>query len=551
MTKRIFRAIVLTAMMAIILTALLLVSTVFNFFEGQTTDDICAEAKGIAAALGYVPEDEAYLRSLETDHRITLISAGGEVLFDSSADEADMENHAQRPEIMAARASGEGESRRYSDTLSRQTYYYALLTGDGTVLRVAGTDSSLLGVSLSVLPLLLLVMGLVTLMALIIARVSAGHIVAPVNMLDLDKPLQNSIYDEITPLLKRMDRQHNQIRRQMHDLEKARAETAAIIDGMREGLMLLDKRRMVLSMNESAAEVLGVKAADCIDRDALPNIKDEAVRNALLSALEGVSADCLLERSERYYHAFANPVRRQGRHAGAVLLLVDVTETYTAESSRREFTANVSHELKTPLTAISGYAEIIRDGLVRPEDVAGFGERIHREASRLINVLNDIFELARLDEKRGLGERESVALSDIARDAAARLQSAAEQKGVTVALQGGGAQVRGYRALLAEMCYNLVDNAIRYTPAGGHVTVTADVHRGKPFLEVADDGIGIAPEHHQRVFERFYRVDKSRSKAGGGTGLGLAIVKHGAIIHGAQIDLTSTPGQGTAVRLEF
>ncbi len=510
-----------------------------------------AEARSIAAALPYVQEDAAYLDSIRTDHRVTLIGPDGAVLYDTNADEAAMENHAARPEIMLALAEGEGASRRYSHTLSQMTSYCAVLTGEGTVLRVSSTQSTLFGVYMNILPLLLLVMGLVALLSLFIARLTAGHIVAPVNMLDLDKPLQNQVYDELSPLLRRMDRQNSQIRRQVHDLEKAQAEMNAIIESMREGLILLDKHRRVLSLNRSAAQFLGVHAADCTGRDALTCLKEEPLREALAAAMKGGSGDGLLERSGRYIRAFANPVRRLGQNKGAVLLLVDVTEAYTAEISRREFTANVSHELKTPLTAISGYAEIIRDGLARPEDVPSFAERIHRETSRLINLLNDIFELARLDEKRGLGDKEACDLADVAREAAARLQSAAESKGVAIALTGDSAPLEGYRALLVEMCYNLIDNGVRYTPGGGHVTVTTGLRQGRPFLTVKDDGIGIAPEHHQRVFERFYRVDKSRSKASGGTGLGLAIVKHGAIIHEADVALDSAPGKGAAVSIKF
>ncbi len=551
MTQRILRAILLTTMLAILLTAVLIVSTMFRFFSGRTSDEMSSEARAISAALAYVPDDAAYLGSIETAHRLTLVTAKGEVIFDTRAEEATMENHANRPEIMAALQQGVGSGQRYSDTLHEPTRYVALRTAEGDVLRVASTESSLLGVYVNILPILLLVMALVALLSLFIARISAGHIVAPVNDLDLDQPGSPVIYEELTPLLRRMDKQNRQIRAQMHDLEKAHAETDAIINSMREGLILLDKNRLVLSMNESAAEVMGVNAVDCLGRDAMPLLPDESLRLAVTEAMNGVNRDVLLERSERYIHAFASPVQRMGQNKGAVLLLVDVTETYTAEISRREFTANVSHELKTPLTAISGYAEILRDGLVRPEDVGSFADRIHQETSRLIHVLNDIFELARLDERRGIGEQENVNLADVAQEAAARLQSAAENRGLTVSLKGEDIFVQGYRALLVEMCYNLIDNAIRYTPGGGYVNVTTAEKQGRPILCVEDNGIGIASEHHQRVFERFYRVDKSRSKASGGTGLGLAIVKHGALIHGANVELLSALGRGTAVTVRF
>ncbi len=551
MTRRILRSILLTAMLAILLTTGLMISTTFRVFEGHINSDLRTEARSIAAALPHVPQDQDYLNSLNTVHRVTLILPDGAVLHDSNADEAAMENHAQRPEIIDALQYGEGESQRYSDTLSQQTLYYALRTDEGAVIRIASTEYSLFGVYMNMLPLLLLVVGLVSLLALFIARYSAAQIVAPVNSLDLDHPMKNQVYDELTPLLTRMDKQNRQIGRQLHDLEKAHAEASAIIGSMREGLVLVDSRRSVLSINQSAAEVLGVPQTGVNGSDVMSLITEIPLKNALTTALSGGSDDVLLERSERYIRAFASPVRRMGQNKGAVLLLVDVTDSYTAEMSRREFTANVSHELKTPLTAISGYAEIIRDGVARAEDVNSFADRIHRETSRLIHVLNDIFELARLDEKRGIGEKEYADLADLAGEAAARLQTAAENRGVSVTLTGEGALLSCYRALLVEMAYNLIDNAIRYTMPNGHVTVITGTNKARPFMQVTDDGIGIAPEHHQRVFERFYRVDKSRSKASGGTGLGLAIVKHGAIIHGAEVLLESAPGQGTTITVNF
>ncbi len=336
MTRRIFRAIVLTAMLAILLTAVLIVSMVFRFFSDQSSRDMRIEARTIASTLTFVPEDAAYLASLDNAHRITLVKADGTVLFDNSADEADMENHAQRPEILSALESGEGASQRHSDTLSKQTSYYAIRTQEGTVLRLASTQSSLLGLYLNVLPLLVLVMGLVTLLALQIARIIAGHIVAPVNTLDLDRPLSNSVYDELSPLLTRMDRQNEQIRRQVRDLERAHSEMAAVINSMREGLVLLDKNRAVLSINDSAADVLSLHAADCIGKDALSLIAEEDLCSALAAAMRGQRAEGMLERGGRYIHAYANPVKRMGANKGAVLLLVDVTEGYTAEVIRRE-----------------------------------------------------------------------------------------------------------------------------------------------------------------------------------------------------------------------
>ncbi len=551
MRRRISRSVLLTATLALLLTAALLIIFLFDLFAAQSAQELRREAETIRYSLLYAEDETAFLTSLPTDYRLTLIGADGAVLFDNSADADAMDNHAQRPEIAEALSTGRGESRRRSDTLAEETYYYALATADGQVLRIATTRATMVGVFMQALPMLIGLLVVVLALVFLLSERLTAWIVRPVNNLNLDAPLENDAYDELSPLLTRMDHQHREIHSQMQQLIAARNEVAAITENMQEGLILLNQIGDVLSMNSSAAAIFGTDAKAYAGESFLAVVRDADLHEAVAKAQQGKNAEAYLEREGRHYRAFTSPVLQQNQPSGVVVLLLDVTEGYAAEISRREFTANVSHELKTPLTAISGYAEIIRDGVARPEDVTGFAGRIHREASRLITLLGDIFELSRLDEQKGLGDREALDLAACAQDAAARLESAAEQKGIALTFRCNAAPVQGYRALLTEMCFNLLDNAIRYTPEGGQVSIDTGIADGKPFVQVKDNGIGIPAEHQPHIFERFYRVDKSRSKASGGTGLGLAIVKHGALIHGAEITLDSQVGLGTRIGLFF
>ena len=551
MKRRISRSVLLTAALAVLLTAALLTVFLFDLFADQSAQALRGEAETLCYGLRYAPDEAAYLAHLPTDYRLTLISPDGQVLFDNSADAEDMDNHAQRPEIAAALAAGRGESRRHSDTLAEETYYYALTTPAGHVLRIATTRSTVLGVFARTAPVLLALLAALLAGVFLASKRLTRWIVTPVNSLNLDAPLENDAYDELSPLLVRMDQQNRENRRQIAQLTAARNEIDTITENMQEGLILLNQLGDVLSMNSSAAAIFGTDVASHTGESFLTVVRDAALHEAVAKAQAGGNAEAMLAREGRYYHAFTSPVVQQDQRSGVVVLLLDVTESYAAEISRREFTANVSHELKTPLTAISGYAEIIRDGVAKPEDVGGFAGRICKEASRMMTLLGDIFELARLDERKGLGELAPQDLADSARDAAARLESAAGQKRITLTMACAEAPLRGYGPLLTEMCFNLLDNAIRYTPEGGQVRVETGLREGRPFVLVEDNGVGIAPEHHAHIFERFYRVDKSRSKASGGTGLGLAIVKHGAMIHGAEITLDSALGRGTRIALVF
>lgn len=549
MTKRIFRTIALTAVLVVLATSVLLVLVMHNANIGSIAGELRTEAKYIAQAIDLLEDDNAYLSSLNTQHRVTLIAPDGAVLFDSMADASTLENHAQRPEVLQAMQKGTGESRRYSDTLAETTLYLAHRTENGSIIRIATTRASTFGALLDVLPEIIGLMLAVVLLSLAIAKMSARKIVAPVNRLNLDQPLENDVYDELAPLLTRMDHQRSQIRRQMNDLEQARIESTAIMDNMREGLILLDQKNIILAMNGSASAIFNV--SKCLGADFLTVCREHELAVLIENAQTGQRADLLLQRADRSYRLCVSPVKQQEVMRGVVLLILDVTERYAAEASRREFSANVSHELKTPLTTISGYAEIIRDGIAQQGDIPAFAGKIHDESQRLIALVNDILELSRLDEKQGLGDLEDVELLPMLRKIIDGFAPIAHRKGIALQIEGDEAIISGYPLLLREMMQNLIDNAIKYTPEGGKVdvSITAD-HNGVCFA-VSDTGIGIPKEHLPHVFERFYRVDKSHSRATGGTGLGLAIVKHVTEVHHAKVNLESAVDRGTRISVCF
>ncbi len=551
MTRRIFRNILLTAVLALLLTSALLVGTLYSVYEERISAELRTEAEYIVRALDVAQDDLDYFAGIVPTTRVTLISPDGAVLYDSQADESRMDSHAERPEVLEAVLSGTGESTRYSNTISQLTIYYARRTANGNVLRIASTRSSVLGVFLNVAPQIVVMLLTVTALSLLIAKYAARQIVQPINDLDLSAPLANEVYDELTPLLRRMDRQHTQIHQQMRDLARAHSDLNAIMQNMREGLILIDRESHILSINPSAMKIFGVQDVPAQDAPLAAICQEAAVIGIVRAAQEGTSGDTILTRGDRTYRVFASPVIRENKVRGAVLLALDVSARYAAEASRREFTANVSHELKTPLTSISGYAEIIESGIAQAADVPVFAGKIHTEAKRLVALVNDILELSRLDEKQGLGAQEPVALLPMMHALAESFQPIAADKDIALTIEGGNLTITGYPVLLRELFHNLIDNAVKYTPAGGSVTIRLSQEDGHPLCTVTDTGIGIPVEHQHRIFERFYRVDKSHSRQTGGTGLGLAIVKHVAEVHQAQIRLASTPGQGTAVSIRF
>lgn len=549
MTRRIFRAICLVAAALLVLCTGCMAALTAHALTERFTDDLAREAallRGLAES-----EGAAGLEALSPSAaRITLIGSDGTVLFDSKADPTVMENHASREEFAEARADGTGISIRYSSTLSTQTVYYALLLRDGSVLRVAGEQAAISSILLNLLPAFILLLAAAVLAASVLARRLSRAIVRPINALDLSDPLSDAAYPELSPLLTRIDRQNGTIARQFEIARQRQREFTLITDNMAEGLLVLSPSSEILSCNAAASRILHAPH-DVLRRSVYDLNREPPFRAAVETALSGAHAEEQLTIGEGHYQLIASPVQQDKEVRGAVLLLIDVTERAEREQLRREFSANVSHELKTPLTSISGFAEIVRDGLVEPEDIPRFAGRIYDEAQRLIALVSDIIRLSRLDEGQLTGQTDPVELRALCADVAARLTPAAEQAGVHLDLYGDPVWIDGVPTILDEMIYNLCENAVKYNKPGGSVRISLSASGGGVQLTVADTGIGIPYADQPRVFERFYRVDKSHSKEIGGTGLGLSIVKHGAALHGAHIELDSAVGVGTTITLTF
>lgn len=551
MAKRIFRNVVLTAIIAVLLTNFLTVFTMYNAYEESITQELRQEAEYVTHAIEASPDQISYLQGLDTNNRITLIENDGTVIFDNTVKVSGMENHMNRPEVVMAIENGWGESTRTSDTVSEVTLYYAQRMSDGRILRIANTRNSIVGTFAGVLPMIISMLVIVVLLSLINAKNAAKRIVAPINTLNLEKPLENEAYDELAPLLTRMDKQHSQINKHVKELQTARSELAAIMDNMREGMMLLDSKDHILSMNQSAADIFCVSPTAHIGENLLSVSRDANLYDAVQDALSGNVGNLTMERNNRHYQIFASPVMRNEQIRGAVLLVLDITERFAAEESRREFTANVSHELKTPLTSISGFAEIIRDGIAQPQDIPHFAGMICKESARLIALVNDILDLSKLDEKKDFGQSENVEILPLLQGLVDDFSLSVQKKDLCLTLSGEEAQIQGFPVLLREMFFNLIDNAVKYTPDGGSIKLNVTQYDDVVQCVVSDTGIGIAQEHISHVFERFYRVDKSHSRQTGGTGLGLAIVKHIAQIHKADLSLESTPQIGTTITICF
>ncbi|MDR1572419.1 MAG: PAS domain-containing protein [Clostridiales Family XIII bacterium] len=553
MKKRILLFSCLLSAFSIALTAVLSNCVFYLDLAEKTQDEIAAEAAYIGAALERSgPEYLETLRGYGERSRITLIDGDGAVLYDSQSDAASMENHGDRPEFRAALADGEGRSRRFSDTIREETWYYAERLEDGSVLRVARTTGSVLASMPAILLVTLAIAAAAIAAAAAIGARVTELIVRPINRLNLDSPEENAVYDELAPLLSRMRRQSETISGQIAEIRQKQIEFSAITENMREGLIVIDRDGCVLSCNGSALALLQAGRAWTEDaplrRNALALNRSEAFSSAVGKAASGDSAEAMLHIGGRHIQLIANPVE----DAGAVVMLLDVTEREDREKLRREFTANVSHELKTPLTSISGYAEIIVSGLAKKEDLPRFAKNIYDEAQRLINLIGDIMLLSKLDEKDPSPPRESIGLRALALDAISRAGDAAARKNVELALEDGAeVEVEGVRRILEEMIFNIVDNAVKYNVEGGRASVSIEESRGFAVVRVSDTGVGIAPSEQPRIFERFYRVDKSRNSSVEGTGLGLSIVKHGALMHGGEVEVSSDGHSGSVVSLRL
>ena len=544
MTSKIFRSTVFVAVLVLLCSLSVILGVLYNHFTGVQVQQLKDELS--LAVTGTEQYGNAFLENVEADRfRVTWIDTDGTVLFDTQVDEATMENHADREEIRDAFETGSGSAVRISSTLTEQTFYEAQRLRDGTVLRISANQSSAWALMIDLLWPILLIAVLAIGLSALLARRMATKIVEPLNALDLEQPLSNDTYEELSPLLRRINQQHLQINAQMRKLQRKTDEFIQITSHMQEGLVVLDKETHIRSINAAAMKIFGAEES-CVGSSFFQINRSRALRQALNEALDRGHGSAVLELEARAYRFDMSSIQSEGNLLGAVILAVDVTESRNAEQMRREFSANVSHELKTPLQGIIGSAELLESGLAKPEDQPRFIGHIRKEASRLVNLIEDIIRLSQLDEGVEL-PAEQVDMLALAKDVKEILAPSTAQKDVQIDVTGNGFTVMGVRRMLLEIIYNLCDNAIKYNVPGGSVTIHAENNR----LVISDTGIGIPAEHQSRIFERFYRVDKSHSKASGGTGLGLSIVKHAAAYHNAEISLESTPGKGTAITVQF
>ena len=548
MTKKIFQSILLVAGCVLLASLLIIMGFLYDYFGGVEENQMRDELSLAAAAVEDGGTD--YLSQLTADRcRLTWIAADGSVLYDTKTNAESLENHASRAEVSQALATGTGESTRYSSTLMEKTMYYAQRLDDGTVLRISISRATVGMIAVGMIQPLLIVLIVALILSGLLARRLSRRIVDPLNSLDLEHPLDNDAYEELSPLLKRIHHQHVEIQTQLRELREKTDEFTQITGSMREGLVLLDEHGSILSINAAAQALFGADA-QCVGRDFLTIERSHEISTAIQAAAADGHSEVRAERAGRVYQFDISRITSDGKFLGTVILAFDITEQEFAERNRREFTANVSHELKTPLQGIIGSAELIENGMVKPGDLPRFVGHIHAEAARLVTLIDDIIRLSQLDEGDAM-PTEPVDLLAVSQEAAENLHDAAAARNVTVSVTGQPAVLPGVRRLIYEIVYNLCDNAIKYNRDGGRVDVTVAADAGGSSITVADTGIGIAPEHQARVFERFYRVDKSHSKASGGMGLGLSIVKHAVQYHHGRIELESTPGTGTTIRVVF
>ena len=536
MTSKIFRSTVLVAAVVLLCSLSVVMGVLYSHFTGVQVEQLKDELS--LAVTGTEQYGNAFLENVEADRfRVTWIDADGTVLFDTQVDQTAMENHADREEIREALETGTGSAVRTSSTLTEQTFYEAHRLKDGTVLRLSANQASAWALMMDLLWPILLIAVLAIGLSALLARRMAKNIVEPLNTLDLEQPLKNDVYEEISPLLHRIHRQRNQITAQVDTLRRKTDEFEQITGNMQEGFVLLSSEGTILSINPTAKKLFDARN-DCVGKNFLMIDRSSAMRTAVNDALDKGRGSTRAYKNGRDFQFDLSRIESDGTVIGAVVLAFDITERLRAEQMRREFSANVSHELKTPLQGIIGSAELLESGLTKPEDAPRFVGHIRKEASRLVNLIEDIIRLSQLDEGVEL-PAENVDMLALAEEVKTILEPSAAQKDVCLEISGAGFAVQGVRRLLHEIIYNLCDNAIKYNIPGGSVCIHVEKNR----LAVSDTGIGIPAEHHGRIFERFYRVDKSHSKASGGTGLGLSIVKHAAAYHKAEIHLESTPGK--------
>ena len=549
MTKRIFRSIFTVAAVILLASFVLITGVLYEYFSNKQVDQLNMQTH--LAAQGLEAAGEDYLSDMDLSGcRLPWIAADGTVLYDSQAEQSGMENHADREEVRQALKTGHGESMRYSTTLMERQLYSADRLSDGTVVRISDTQYTPLTLILGMIQPVIIIALIALLLSLLLASRMAKRIVKPLNEMSLDNAEKIETYPELAPLTDKLKSQQNQLREQEKELRRRRDEFDAATGSMTEGLVLLNEQGSVLSINKAATKALDI-GRYCIGKDIRALSEEPRLRETVEKALGGEHGEAHITLGGVSYRLYASPVASGDRVAGAALLMLDTTEKEKAEQLRREFSANVSHELKSPLHTISGCAELLANGIVKPEDVPHFLSQIQSESKRMIALIEDIIKLSHLDEGAEDMQREDVDLLSVARREAGNLSQAAEDAGVTLTVSGESAVINGIPQLLAAIVHNLCENAIKYNHPGGFARVNVRREGKKTLLTVEDDGIGIPPEEQQRIFERFYRVDKSHSKEVGGTGLGLSIVKHAAALHNARISVVSAPDRGTTITLAF
>lgn len=552
MKTKILRSALTTTLLTALLFTILSSVLLLGFFQNQIQRELEQDVKQLAISLN---RDDNPVQQLQTlvdgglTGRLTLIDQDGTVLYDSVSNPAYMDNHLARDEIRQAREEGYGLATRYSFTLSSLTYYSAVQLDSGAYLRMSETRSSIFSMLNSLMTYLLPALVVICLIAAAVAILLTRQIVAPINALNLDTPERSSIYPELRPLLNRMAAQNRSIQEYISVLATKSNEFKSITSGMSEGLILMNTSGEILMMNRSACRIFHTDAAE--GKNILQISRDEAFTRAFSCALQGRHSEELLQTGGRFHRLLVNPVYDSGHFSGLFALVLDITDHYLAEQTRREFTANVSHELKTPLTSIAGYAEIMASGIAPKEDWQGLVESIHKESSRMIRLVEDILHLSRLDSGALYGDREEIELSALAREAALRFEPTAEKKDISISVSGENVCITASRRMTDEIISNLIDNAVKYNRDGGSVQVKLSNEQNMAVITVQDSGIGISQEDQQRIFERFFRVDKSRSKATGGTGLGLSIVKHAVQRMGGSIHVDSTPDVGTKITVSL
>lgn len=548
MTKKIFHSILLVACTVLLACYLVILTSLNDYFTSLRKSQLKTQLSFAQAAV----EDEGieYLKNVENgEYRLTLIDTDGTVLYDTNADAATMENHSDRREFQEAFLSGYGESHRYSRTLTEQTYYFAKKLSDGTVLRISTSQVTIVSLLLGMLQPLLVIAFLAVLLSVFLAKRAARNLVKPLNNLDLNDPLSNDVYEELSPLLRHMAQQNKQIALQMDELSRSQNEFNAITSNMSEGLIVLNKDGVVVSLNTAARKIFEAEE-DSIGKDFLTIDRTPEISRAIKETLSGKKQEMEYEKNGRNYDLCINKIVEEYEVIGVLLLAIDNTEKIQAEQNRREFTANVSHELKTPLQSIIGSADLIESGLVKPEDMPRFIGHIKTDAARLVSLVNDIIRLSQLDENTEMNWENVDALS-VAKEALEMVGPIAESRNISLTIKGEPAPLNSVHKLLYDIIYNLCDNAVKYNKEGGFVKVNVKTADDKVQVAVSDNGVGIAPADQSRVFERFYRVDKSHSRESGGTGLGLSIVKHAVAYLKGSISLESTLGKGTTITVSF